>query len=71
MKKLRDPVDAGKILRSLRGIRVRTGVAHELGVSYSMLSKIEDGRRTPSDEMKEKIAEYYGVSSDEIFYTHQ
>lgn len=71
MKKLRDPIEIGKTLRSLRGIRVRTGVARELGVSYSTLCKLEDGRRNPSDDMKERIAKYYGVSEDDIFYTNQ
>ena len=71
MKQLRDPTEVGKILRSLRGIRVRTGVAKEIGISYSMLCKLEDGRRIPSDDMRERIAKYYGIPVDEIFYTHE
>lgn len=70
MKKERDPAEIGKELRQLRGIRVRTGVARELGISYSMLSKIEDGLRIPGEELKERIAKYYGKTVDEIFYTH-
>lgn len=70
MRKLRDPTEAGKSLRSLRGVRTKTGVARELGISYSMLCKIEDGKRVPSDELKDRIAKYYGVAVEKIFYTH-
>ena len=69
MKQTRDPTEVGKILRELRGIKIRTGVAKELGISYSMLTKIEDGIRTPGDDLKERIAEYYGKTVDQIFYT--
>lgn len=71
MRKPRDPVEVGNTLRELRGIRVRTGVARELHISYSMLCKLEDGRRAASDDMKERIANYYGVSADDIFYTNE
>jgi transcriptional regulator with XRE-family HTH domain len=71
MKHMRDPVEIGKTLHSLRGIRIRTGVAKELGISYSMLSKIEDGLRTPGEELMIRIANYYGKTVDEIFYTHK
>ena len=67
MKIARDPVESGKILRKLRGIRVRTGVAQELGISYSMLCKLEDGRRKPREELKKRLAEYYGVPTSSIF----
>ena len=69
MKRERDPAEVGKILRDLRGIRIRTGVAKEIGISYSMLSKIEDGIRKPSEDLKKQIAEYYGKTVDEIFFT--
>lgn len=71
MRKPRDPIDVGKTLRKLRGIRVRTGVAREIGISYSMLCKLEDGRRVASDDMKERIARYYNISADAIFYTNE
>lgn len=70
MKRPRDPTEISKVLRSLRGIRTRTGVAREMGISYSMLSKIEDGVRMPSDDMKQQIADYYGKTVEEIFYAH-
>lgn len=71
MTKLRDPVEVGRILRMLRGIRPRTGVAKELGVSYSFLCKAESGLRKISDEMKVRIANYYNTPVEQIFYTHQ
>lgn len=71
MRKPRDPIEVGKTLRKLRGIRVRTGVAREIGISYSMLCKLEDGRRVASDDMKERISKYYGVFAGDIFYTNE
>lgn len=60
-------VEAGRILRRLRGIRTRTGVAKEVGISYSALAFYECGQRTPSGAVKKKLADYYGVSVDDIF----
>lgn len=71
MKKPREPSEVTAILRKLRGIRKRTGVAQEMGISYSMLSKIEGGFRTPGEDLKKRIAEYYGVSEDDIFFTEK
>ena len=70
MKKRRvDPKVLGKRLRELRGIRTRTGVAKALGISYSALSFYEDGERFPSEQTQHRIASYYGVSEDDLFYT--
>lgn len=71
MRKPRDPTETGKNLRVLRGVRTKTGVARELGISYSMLCKIESGLRIPSEELKDRIADYYGVAVDQIFYTQE
>ena len=60
-------VRAGKVLRELRGIRTRTGVARELGISYSCLSFYESGDRYPSGRVKEKLANYYGCKVEDIF----
>lgn len=68
MNKMKDPKDIAKTLRELRGIRIRTGVAREIGISYSMLCKIEDGKRVPSDETMQRIADYYGEPVEKIFY---
>ena len=60
---------AGNRLRELRGIRTRTGVSKLLGIPYSTLQSYEDGEREPSDHVKRKLADYYGVPVDEIFLT--
>jgi transcriptional regulator with XRE-family HTH domain len=43
-------------------------VAEKMGISYSALCKYEAGIRMPTDEQKKKIAEFYGVSEEEIFF---
>lgn len=63
-----DPKALGKRLRELRGVRTRTGVAKELGISYSILSFYESGERFPSEKNQQKIAGYYGVSVSDLFY---
>lgn len=62
-----DMKKAGNILRNLRGIRTRTGVAKQLDMPYSSLQAYEEGRREPSGRIKEKLAEYYHVTVEEIF----
>lgn len=62
-----DRTEIGKRLRELRGIRTRTGVASELGISYSALNQYERGERMPRRDVKQKIADYYGKKVDEIF----
>ena len=60
-------VENGKRLRQLRGIRTRTGVAREVGISYSALAFYENGERNPSGRVKEKLASYFGVPVEFIF----
>ena len=62
------PKEAGERLRQLRGVRTRTGVARELGISLSALQSYEDGARLPRDEVKCRIADYYGVTVQSIWY---
>lgn len=62
-----DMDQSGKKLRELRGIRTRSGVARETGIPYSTLQAYEEGRRTPSGRMKQKLADYYGVPVSAIF----
>ena len=68
MKKA-DPKTVGRRLRELRGCRTKTGVAREIGISYSSLCFYEAGERNPSPEVQEKLASYYGVTRKSIFYT--
>lgn len=58
----------GEKLRELRGCRTATGVAKDLGISYSALLKYENDERNPSDEVKVRIANYYKKSVQSIFF---
>lgn len=57
-----------KKLTDLRGNESRARVAKDLGISVSALAMYETGARIPRDEIKKKIAQYYGVSVEEIFF---
>lgn len=60
-------VENGKRLRQLRGLRTRTGVAREIGISYSALAFYETGERNPSGRVKKMLADYYGLPVELIF----
>ena len=65
-------MDADKIaqtLITLRGDRSRNDVAAALGVSVSALAMYETGARIPRDEIKIKIANLYGKTVEEIFFS--
>ena len=57
----------GETLRKLRGSRTRQKAAADLGISASALTMYENGNRIPRDEIKVKIAKYYGVGIDIFF----
>lgn len=63
-----NPHEIGVTLRKLRGIRTIKTVAQALGVTESAVANWENGIRIPRDEMKKRIAEYYGVKAGEIFF---
>ncbi|WP_310883766.1 helix-turn-helix transcriptional regulator [Priestia megaterium] len=56
-------------LIDLRGEKARPQTAKDLGITPQMLGAIERGDRTPSLPLAKKIADYYGKSVDEIFFT--
>ena len=58
----------GEKLRKLRGTKPRHQVADDLGISYSMYMKMERDERNASDELKIRIASYYGKSVQYIFF---
>jgi putative transcriptional regulator len=60
--------DIGKKLMILRGNRTRREVANALGISISAIRMYENGQRIPRDDIKVKLAKYYGVSVDNLFY---
>ncbi|MBB5148617.1 helix-turn-helix transcriptional regulator [Ureibacillus thermosphaericus] len=59
----------GKKLTELRGNKSREKVANDIGVSVSAWQMYENGQRIPRDEIKVKIASYFGKSIEEIFYS--
>ncbi len=58
----------GQRLIKLRENRQREAVARDLGISLSALAMYERGERVPRDEVKIKIANYYGTTVQEIFF---
>ncbi|VEH77647.1 PbsX family transcriptional regulator [Bacillus licheniformis] len=57
----------GAKLMKLRGDKTRSLVANELEISESTLAMYESGHRTPRDEIKVRIANYYKKTVQEIF----
>lgn len=59
----------GEKLKKLRKNESRKKVAEKLGITESSLSNYENDYRIPRDEIKKKIAFYYGVSIESIFFS--
>ena len=58
----------GERLLNLRKRKSQDEVAREVGISVSALSMYEQGNRVPRDEIKVKLASYFGVTVEEIFF---
>ena len=63
-----DHKEIGSRLRRLRGNQDAKSVAKALGISTSALFMYERGERSPRDQVKMKIARYYGLPVQEIFF---
>ena len=65
-----DGIRIGKRIKELRTERGLTvdALAKELGTSFSAITMYECGQRIPRDEIKIRIAEFFGVSIESIFY---
>lgn len=63
-----EPIEIGKRLEKLRGNRSQAEVAEACDISISAVSMYERGERVPRDEIKIKLARFYGVTVDSIFY---
>ncbi len=62
------PMEFGETLRDLR-TRQKVGLkklAPELGVTYSYLSKLENGQTRPSDQLVTRVAAYFDYDSDTL-----
>ena len=56
-------------LKKLRGNRSIFAVSEGTGIGVSALLNYEAGLRIPNDEAKVAIANYYNVTTDELFYS--
>ena len=68
-----EKIDSEKIGNRLRDIRTERGettetVAKEIGISASAITMYETGQRIPRDEIKIRLAEYYGLPVERIFF---
>lgn len=63
-------MSAGMKLKALRGERSQQAVADEVGITKSALSMYERDERTPRDEVKIKLANYYGETVQAIFFSN-
>lgn len=59
----------GKRLIELRGDKSQEEVAKDIGIATSTLGMYETERRIPRDSIKITIANYYGKSVQDIFFT--
>lgn len=55
-------------LREKKGV-TQAEVASALGLTRAAISQYESGSRIPADEIKIKIADYFGTTVQDIFYT--
>lgn len=61
----------GSKLRELRGERSQEEVATALNVTVNAISQYETGKRIPNDPMKVKIARFFGMSVEDLFFTKE
>lgn len=55
-------------LISARGKRSQKEVANAVNISVSALGMYESGQRVPRDDVKERLAKYYGMTVGFLFY---
>lgn len=54
-------------LVELRGEKTQAEVAENVGISLSELAMYETGKRIPRDEIKIRLANYYGTTVESLF----
>lgn len=62
-------MEFARILRDLRGEKTQEAIAESVGVTKSSWAMYERGERVPRDEVKIRIANYFGVPVQDIFFT--
>ena len=58
---------AQRLIRA-RGNRRRGDVANAVGISVSAIAMYENGKRVPRDEIKIRLADYYGTTVQQLFF---
>lgn len=64
-------MEIGNQLKELRRQSGKTSIemSNALGISQSAITMYETGRRIPRDEIKIRIADYFGVTVESIFFS--
>jgi len=63
-----DAMAIGRKLKECRGARTQEEVAKSVGITRSALNMYELGCRIPRDNIKCRLADYYGVSVGALFF---
>lgn len=61
----------GEKLKELRGDRSQQEMADELGITKSSWAMYERNERIPRDEVKIRVAKFFGLSVQEIFFAEK
>ena len=61
-------MSTGEKLKELRGAKTQAAAAKDIGITKSALAMYERNERVPRDEAKVMIANYYGVSIQDLFF---
>lgn len=61
-------MSTGEKMRKMRGDRSQQSVADAVGITKSALSMYERDERRPRDEVKIRLADFFGVSVAELFF---
>ena len=60
-----------ELLRELRGGKTQEEIAKDIGITKSAWAMYERGERIPRDEVKVKIAKYFGRTVEELFFAQK
>lgn len=66
-----DAIMIGRKLKHLRGARTIQEIADATGIDPSTIGMYEIGQRIPRDNNKITLANYFGLTVQELFYDQQ
>lgn len=64
-------IEIGKRIREARGDKTQKEVAVALNISDSAIAMYENGGRIPRDDVKEKMARYFGTTVGYLFFNEK